>query len=77
MNINPQEQLKGKQLYTLINQMDEDGSVNGVTAGLDPVNNEEDYTNLIRILTKLTDKYGEMEELIEEDKEIYFIFTNF
>ena len=77
MNINPQEQLKGKQLYTLINQMDEDGSVNGVTAGLDPVNNEEDYTNLIRILTKLTDKYGEMEELIEEDNEIYFIFTNF
>ena len=77
MNINTQEQLRGKQLYTLINQMDEDGSVNGVTAGLDPVNNEEDYTNLIRILTKLTDKYGEMEELIEEDNEIYFIFTNF
>ena len=77
MNINPQEQLKGKQLYTLINQMDEDGSVNGVTAGLDPVNNEEDYTNLIRTLTRLTDTYGEMEELIEEDNEIYFIFTNF
>lgn len=77
MNIKPQEQLKGKQLYTLINQMEEDGSVNGVTEVLTPVNNEEEYTNLIRTLTKLTDKYGEMEELIEEDKEIYFIFTNF
>ena len=77
MNIKPQEQLKGKQLYTLINQMEEDGSVNGVTEVLTPVNNEEEYTNLIRTLTKLTDKYGEMEELIEEDNEIYFIFTNF